>query len=146
MRFFAGSWSAVCLCASLAWAEPPQDPAALKIYDHNKKWLAHSPPAFVAANIRGRGNEYAERRQAALDLVQEQRDFGVVSELMQALEENSFLSGQIIDILTDWKAKRALPLLRQISADAKRDAAIREKARLAAIQIAKTKPDQPPRY
>src|SRR5690348_9776825 len=78
-------------------ADAPADPKAKALYDHDKEWLSHFPPPFVAANIRGQGLQYAERRQAALDLVRQQRDFGVVSELMQALKEKSFLSGQICD-------------------------------------------------
>src|SRR4051812_36697276 len=106
--------SALSLLPCLIRAEAPTDPAAKKVYDHDKEWLSHFPPPFVATNIRGEGLQYAERRQAALDLVREQRDFGVVSELMHALEDKSFLSDQIIDILVDWKARRALPLLKKV--------------------------------
>jgi hypothetical protein len=123
------------LVPSLLWGEPPQDPKARAIYDHDKEWLSHFPPPFVATNIRGEGTQYAERRQAALDLVRQQRDFGVVSELMDALENDSFLSGQICEILGDWKAPRALPLLKQVADDKKRSKEVREKAKQAVDAI-----------
>ncbi len=129
-----------------AQAEPPKDPAARKVYDHNKEWLSHFPSPFVAANIRGKGMQYAERRQAALDLVRQQRDFGVVSELMQSLEEKSFLSADIIDILAEWKARRALPLLKKIADDSTRSADIRTKASQASAIISGAKPEKPPVY
>ena len=127
-------------------AEPPTDPQERKIYDHDKEWLSHAPSSIVATNIRGQGLQYKERRQAALDLVRQQRDFGVVSELMQALEEKSFLSDQIIDILQDWKAKRSIPLLKKIASDNSRDKAIRDKASEAVKIIGGAQPDHPPVY
>jgi hypothetical protein len=132
--------------ATVAQAEPPTDPKARKIYDHNYNWLKKSPPPFVATNIRGQGMAYAERRQAALDLVREQRDFGVVSELMNELDKGSFLSGQIIDILVEWKARRSLPLLKKIADDPKRDKEIREKARAGHDLIANAPLDRPPTF
>jgi hypothetical protein len=90
--------------------------------------------------------QYAERRQAALDLVRQQRDFGVVSELMQALVEKSFLSGQICDILGEWKSKRAIPLLKEVKEDPKRPAEVRKKCGLALDAITSAKPEPPPAY
>jgi hypothetical protein len=127
-------------------ADPPTDPKALAIYNHDKEWLSHFPPPFVATNIRGQGMEYAERRQAALDLVREQRDFGVVSELMDALQKNSFLSGEICDILAEWKSKRALPLLKTVQSDDQRSKEVRDKAGKALAAIEGAVPDQPPVY
>lgn len=127
-------------------ANPPADAKARAIYDHDKEWLSHFPAPFVASNIRGHGMEYAERRQAALDLVRQQRDFGVVSELTDALRENSFLSAEIIDILVDWKAKRALPVLKEVAKDANREKAVRDKARDAYDEISAAQPDRPPVY
>src|SRR5579872_5030326 len=127
-------------------ADPPTDPAARKIYDHDKEWLSHFPAPFVATNIRGEGMEYAERRMAALDLVRQQRDFGVVSELMDALEKKSFLSGQICDILGEWKAKRAVPLLTAVQKDSERPQEVRDKAAKALADIQGAKPDHPPVY
>lgn len=137
---------ALVFLPAVAAAEPPADPAARKIYDHNKAWLAKSPGSFIAANIRGSGLQYAERRQAALDLLREKRDFGTVSDLMQELERNSFLSAQICDVLAEWKAKRAMPLLKKVAADRKRDKEVREHARLAYAEIEKAKPDAPPTF
>ncbi|HVO33450.1 MAG TPA: hypothetical protein VMU17_05990 [Elusimicrobiota bacterium] len=134
------------LAAGFALADPPTDPKARAVYDHDREWLSHYPASFVATNIRGRGVEYAERRQAALDLVREQRDFGVVSELMDALRQNSFLSGQICDILGDWKAKRALPLLKEVAHDKKRSDEVRDKAGQAVEKISTAPEDKPPVY
>ena len=134
------------LSAAPASAKPPQDPEARKIYEHNKEWLKKFPASFVATNIRGQGRQYAERRMAALDVVREQRDFGVVSELIQALKENSFLSSEIIDLLTEWKARRAIPVLKEIANDSKREQALREQARKAAETIAAAPIDAPPVY
>ena len=133
----------------IAWpvrADPPTDPAARKIYDHDKEWLSHFPPPFVATNIRGEGIQYAERRMAALDLVRQQRDFGVVSELLDALESKSFLSGEICDILGEWKAKRAIPLLNTVQNDNDRPKEVREKAAAALTEIQNDKPVPPPTY
>ncbi len=129
-----------------AFADPPTNTQARAIYDHDKEWLSHFPSSFVATNIRGQGMEYAERRQAALDLVRQQRDFGVVSELMDALKQNSFLSGQICDLLDEWKAKRALRLLKEVSEDHRRSKEVRDKARQAASSIAAAPIDHPPVY
>jgi hypothetical protein len=134
------------LLATIARAEPPSDPAARKIYDHNREWLKKFPPSFVATNVRGEGMAYAERRQAALDLVREQRDFGVVSELMNELDKGSFLSGQICDILGEWKSRRALPLLKKIQDDPKRDKTVREKAKQAYAAITNAPVDRPPTF
>src|SRR6476661_1750594 len=86
------------LC-NLLCAAPPQDPKAKALYDHDKAWLKGQPPAFIATNIRGVGKEYAERRQAALDVLRDTRDFGTVSELMDELRSGSFLSADICDVL-----------------------------------------------
>jgi hypothetical protein len=136
----------LCSLTSVLQADPPTDPKARKIYDHDKEWLSHFPSSFVATNIRGEGNSYAERRMAALDLVRQQRDFGVVSELMDELNKNSFLSGEICDILGEWKARRALPLLKQIAADASRAKEVREKAKKAADAIEGAPTDHPPSF
>lgn len=135
----------LCLPFTLL-AEPPTEPAARKIYDHDKEWLSHFPAPFVATNIRGKGRDYAERRQAALDLVRQQRDFGVVTELMNAIQDNSFLSDQIIDILVEWKAKRAIPLLNQVAEDSSRSEELRKKAKDAALVISGAQPEKPPVY
>jgi uncharacterized iron-regulated protein len=112
-------------------AAPPEDPEKLKLYNHNKAWLAPQPGPFIATNIRGEGLQYAERRQAALDLVKEKRDFSVVSELMVELERGNFLSDQICDILGDWKARKAVPLLKKIQADPERPEIVRKRAEVA---------------
>lgn len=117
-----------------------------QLYAHNKNWLKSFPSAFVAANIRGNELEYAERRLAALDLVRQQRDFGVVSELTHALDQNSFLSPEIISVLEDWKAKRAMPLLEKISKDEKRKKEVRDQAAQALVSIRDFKPAAPPKY
>lgn len=117
-----------------------------QLYAHNKNWLKSFPSAFVAANIRGNDFEYAERRLAALDLVRQQRDFGVVSELTLALDRGSFLSSEIISVLEDWKAKRALPLLEKISKDEKRAKELRDQASQAIVSIREFKPAPPPKY
>jgi len=130
----------------MVMADPPADPKAKAIYDHDYEWLSHFPPPFVATNIRGEGNQYAERRMAALDLVRKQRDFGVVSELMDALERKSFLSGDICDILGEWKARRAIPLLKTVQNDKDRPKEVREKAAAALTEIQNDKPVPPPTY
>ena len=130
------------MVCSLLKADPPTDPKARAIYDHDKEWLSHFPPPFVATNIRGQGLQYADRRQAALDLVRQQRDFGVVSELMQEIDNDSFLSGQICDILGEWKARRAIPLLKTIQSDSKRPKEVREKAAKALQDIQNAKPEK----
>ena len=135
------------LSVAVAFGDPPTDPKARQIYDHDKEWLSHYPSAFVATNIRGTGTDYAERRTAALDLVRQQRDFGVVSELIDELDRNSFLSGEICDILGEWKARRALPTLKQVAADSTRPKEVVEKAHLAIVAIEATSTaDQPPTF
>lgn len=136
--------SLLLLVPSFVRADYAADLRATAKYEHNKKWLANTASPFVASNIRGQELQYAERRQAALDIVKQQRDFGVVTELMHALEDKSFMSDQIIDILIDWKAKRALPLLKQVAQDSSRPKEIQEKARTAADLIARAKSDKPP--
>jgi hypothetical protein len=116
------------------------------VYDHNYQWLKKFPPPFVATNVRGTGTQYAERRQAALDLVREQRDFGVVSELANELAKGSILSSEIIDILVEWKARRAIPVLQKVAADESRDKEIREKAKQAVASITNSPVDKPPTF
>jgi hypothetical protein len=137
---------ALCAAASVVRADPPTDPKARKIYDHDKEWLSHFPSSFVATNIRGEGMSYPERRMAALDLVRQQRDFGVVSELMDELNKKSFLSPQICDILGEWKARRALPLLKLIAADSTREKDVRDHAKKAADAIEGAASDHPPTF
>jgi len=137
---------ACSFCTARVFANPPADPKALQEYNHDKEWLSHFPPSFVATNIRGDDLQYQWRRTAALDLVRQQRDFGVVYELMTALEKKSFLSGEICDILGEWKARRALPLLKQIENDPSRPQDVREKARAAVAAIEQTPSDHPPVY
>ncbi len=117
---------------------PPADPKARKLYDHDKEWLSHSPNSFIVTNIRGEGLQYAERRQAALDLVRERTDQTTVPELMSELERKSFLSDQICEILGEWKVRQALPLLKKVENDSKRPKAVREKARWAIKEIGDT--------
>src|SRR5579872_2223334 len=92
------------LCVS-APAEPPVDPQARKIYDHDKEWLSHFPTQFIVTNIRGQDRQYAERRMAALDLVREKHDQSAIPELLGELKTGSFLSADICDILGEWKTK-----------------------------------------
>src|ERR1039457_6899137 len=112
----------IALCAALLLlsrtllAAPPPDPKARAIYDHDKEWLKTFPASFIATNIRGEGLQYAERREAALDLLREKRDFGSVSELMDELSRDSFLSADICDVLGEWHSRRALPLLKEVEA------------------------------
>jgi hypothetical protein len=146
MRLRSATVVLVLLALSPLSAKPPEDPQARKVYDHNKEWLKKFPASFVATNIRGQGMQYAERRMAALDVVREQRDFGVVSELVQALKEKSFLSSDIIDILVDWKARRAIPVLKEIAEDPMADAVLREQAKKAAQSISNAPVDKPPVY
>ncbi len=127
--------------AAFTHAEAPADPKSKAIYDHDKEWLSHFPPSFVATNIRGHGRDYAERRIAALDLVRQQRDFGVVSELIQELDNGNFLSPEICDLLGEWKAKRAIPRLKAVQSDPKRPKEVRDHAAKALIAIQNAKPD-----
>jgi len=150
MKTISAAFAAFLLLMSTAFAGANvpsfQDIRDSQVYAHNKDWLKKFPSSFVAANIRGKDLEYAERRLAALDLVRQQRDFGVVSELTLALEQNSFLSTEIISILEDWKAKRAIPLLEKISKDEKRDQGVRDLAAQALASIRDYKPAAPPKY
>src|SRR4051812_21052081 len=104
----------VCLAAA-APAIAPTNPQSKKIYDHDYEWLSHFPASFIVTNIRGaHDRQYAERRQAALDLVREKRDLATVPDLMDELQRKSFLSGDICEILGEWHAKKALPLLSEV--------------------------------
>jgi hypothetical protein len=135
------------LIARTAFAKPPDDPAARKIYDHNYEWLSHFPPAFIANNIRGENDkQYPERRQAALDYLRQRRELAVVSELMDELKRGSFLSGDICDTLGEWQATKALPLLKEVGADPKRPADVRERAATAAKLIAKKPIEKAPSH
>jgi len=112
-----------------AAAAAPENPEARKVYDHNYKWLSQFPTNFIVTNVRGENDsQYPERRQAALDLLRKQHDITTVPELMDELARRSFLSGDICDTLGEWRAKKALPLLREVSADKKRPRAVRHKA------------------
>ena len=92
-------------------AAPPTSPKELELYHHCQDWLKNFPASYIATNIRGDGQQYAVRRQVALDMLRERRDFGTVYELMVNLDTGNFLSPQIIDILVEWKSRRAIPLL-----------------------------------
>jgi hypothetical protein len=140
---------AVFLCVRGAAASPPSDPAARKIYDHDYQWLSTFPANFVSTNIRGENDQqYHERRQAALDLLHERHDITVVPELMDELQRKTFLSGDICDILGDWKTKKSLPLLKQVAHDPQRPKDVRDRANKA-IELINT-PDKeeshPPSY
>jgi len=132
------------LAASFIWAAPPTDPKDLALYTHCQDWLKNFPAAYIATNIRGEGLQYAVRRQAALDMLRQKRDFGTVYEMMVDLDKGNFLADQIIDVLVEWKARRAIPLLEQIAADKKRSKDLRNKAREAAAALGASKPDAPP--
>ena len=130
------------LAACPALGAPPDDPASRKIYDHNYNWLAKSQASFIAINVRGENDtQYPERRQAALDLLREKHDLTVVPELMDELARGSFLSGEICDMLGEWKTKKALPLLKQVAADPKRPDDVRNKAEKAATLIKTAAPE-----
>ena len=138
---------AVCI-PLIAQAEPPTDPEARKIYDHDYKWLENAQINFIAANMRGANDsQYRERRQAALDIIRKKRDLTTVPELMDELQRGSFLSAEICEILGDWQAKKALPLLKDVAEDSKRPADVREKAKKAIAAI-KSAPAEsgPPKY
>jgi hypothetical protein len=127
------------------YGEPPTDPAAKKIYDHDYQWLEKQSTNFIAINIRGTNDtQYPERRQAALDLLKTKSDLTVVPDLMDELRRGSFLSGQICDLLAEWKARKAMPLLKEVSEDRKRPADVREKAKKALETLSKTPPPAPP--
>ena len=128
-----------------AHAEPPADPAARKIYDHDYEWLSHFPSAFVANNIRGANDkQYPERRQAALDYLRQKHELAVVSELMDELKRGSFLSGDICETLGEWQAMKSLSLLKEVAADPKRPKAVREKAAKAAELVAQKPVEKAP--
>jgi hypothetical protein len=149
MKNLLAAGAAFFICSLAPWAAAGlsfEEMRNSQLYDHNKNWLKSFPSSFVAANIRGNDMEYAERRLAALDLVRRQRDFGVVSELMLALEQGSFLSPEIIDVLEEWKAKRAVPLLEKVSKDPRRQADVRARAGHALTAIRDYKPAEPPRF
>ena len=136
---------ALGLCAGWALSAPPSDPKAREIYDHDYKWLAGQQVNFIASNIRGANDkQYPERRQAALDLLKEKHDLTTVPELLDELQRGSFLSGDICDILGDWKAKKALPLLKEVSEDSKRPADVRDKATKAIAAIKSAPPEAAP--
>src|SRR3954470_19896455 len=102
--------------ATLAAAKPPTDPEAKKIYDHDYQWLAPQAAGFIATNIRGENDkQYTERRQAALDLLRIKQDRTTVPEMMDELEQKSFLSAEICQILGEWKARKAAPLLSEVA-------------------------------
>jgi hypothetical protein len=134
----------IVFTAGLSAATPPTDPKDLELYSHCQEWLKNFPSAYIATNVRGFGTEYAVRRQAALDMLRERRDFGTVYELMVDLDKGNILGDQIIDLLVEWKARRALPLLEQISVDKSRAKELREKARLAVAALNGAAPDAPP--
>jgi hypothetical protein len=122
------------LCGAAA-ASAPSDPNAKKIYDHDYEWLSHFPANFIASNIRGASDsQYAERRQAALDLLREKHDITTVPDLMDELQRNSFLSAEICELLGTWHARKALPLLTEVAADAHRPKDVRKKAQ-DAVQL-----------
>jgi hypothetical protein len=135
-------------CAAIVIAAPPENPEARKIYDHNYQWLENMQINFVAANIRGANDsQYRERRQAALDILRKKHDLTTVPELMDELSRASFLSGEICDVFGEWHTKKALPLLKEVMADSKRPAAVREKAKKAIQAIAATPAEAaPPQY
>lgn len=116
-------------------ADPPKDPKARQIYDHDLGWLSHFPNAFIVTNIRGEGLQYAERRQAALDLIREKRDATAVPELVNELEIGSFLSGEICDVLGEWKSREAISMLETVVKDKKRSKDVRRKAQQALVAI-----------
>jgi len=146
MRFLT-LFSVLTLASAVVSAEPPTAPEARKLYDHCRGWLINFPASYVATNLRGADDkQYVERRMAALDLLREKRDFSTVYDLMVELNSNTFQSGPIIDLLVEWKSKRAVPLLRLVAEDRKRPKAIREKAAAAVTTIMAAKADAPPRY
>ncbi len=129
-----------------SFGEPPTDPQARKTYDHDKEWLSHFPMQFIVTNIRGQGLQYAERRIAALDLVREKRDQSAVPELLGELKNNSFLSGEICDILGEWKIHQAVSTLQDVEKDTKRPKDVRKKARQALAKIAGSAKPGPDRF
>lgn len=127
-------------------AAPPADPKELKLYNHCREWLGGFPASYIATNIRGEGVQYKERRMAALDMVREKRDFGTVYDLMVEVDRGNFLAPQIIDILVEWKSRRAIPVLERVAADRRRPVALRKKAGDAAAALTAVKPDAPPTF
>jgi hypothetical protein len=127
---------ALFLCVRGVVAAPPTESNARKIYDHDYQWLSTFPANFISTNIRGEDDQqYPERRQAALDLLHERHDITVVPELIDELQRNTFLSGDICDILGDWKTKKALPLLQEVAEDRHRPKDVRNRAQRAIEQI-----------
>jgi hypothetical protein len=115
-----------------AWSAPPADPAARRIYDHDYEWLSHFQPNFIVTNIRGENDEqYRERRQAALDLLRAKHDLTTVPDLMDELSRKSFLSADICELLGEMRAKKALPLLKEVAADSSRPKEVRSQAEKA---------------
>ena len=135
---------AVLSLASAAFAAPPTNPKDLALYNHCQEWLKNFPASYIATNIRGEGDQYAVRRQAALDMLRERRDFGTVYELMVDLDQGNLLGPQIIDLLVEWKARRAIPLLQQIAGDKSRPRSLRNKARAAAATLSAVTLAAPP--
>jgi len=130
-----------------AQAAPPTAPEARKLYDHCRGWLINFPTSYIATNLRGANDkQYVERRLAALDLLREKRDFGTVYDLMVELNNGSFLDEPIIDLLVEWKSKRALPLLQRIADDRKRSKAVRQKATAAVETMKAIKAEAPPKF
>ncbi len=131
-----------------SFGAPPEDPEARKIYDHNYDWLKNAHVNFIGINMRGSSDtEYPERRQAAFDLLKEKHDLTVVPDLMDELKRGTFLSAQICELLGAWNTKKAVPLLKQVSADSKRPADVRTAAEKALFAIQSAKPDPgPPKY
>lgn len=137
---------AVLSLTCAAFAAPPTDPKDLALYNHCQEWLKNFPASYIATNIRGEGDQYAVRRQAALDMLRERRDFGTVYELMVDLDQGNILGTQIIDVLVEWKSRRAIPLLKQIADDKSRPRALREKARAAVATLSAVTPSAPPTF
>jgi hypothetical protein len=128
-------------------AVPPTAPEARKLYDHVRGWLINFPASYIATNLRGANDkQYVERRMAALDLLREKRDFGTVYDLMVELHNGSFLDEPIIDLLTEWKAKRAIPVLERVANDRKRSKAVRKKAAAAIETMKNAKVEAPPKF
>jgi hypothetical protein len=134
-RFGIAMLLAAGFCAA-AGAKPPTDPEAKKLYDHDYEWLAPQAPGFIATNIRGENDkQYPERRQAALDLLRVKQDRTTVPEMMDELQRRSFLSAEICQILGEWNARKAAPLLTEVAEDKTRPKAVRAEAKKALQQI-----------
>lgn len=115
---------------------------------HNYEWLKPAHTNFIAINMRGSSDDqYPERRQAAFDLLKEKHDLTVVPDLIDELRRGTFLSVQICEVLGEWTAKNAIPVLKDVSADSKRPADVRSAASKALEAITSAKPDPgPPSY